>query len=51
MTVVDTKDSAGTGPGIVSPVTSRSAAAKKKLTSPWASLAALRAHQRSQPVE
>src|SRR5687768_15218389 len=39
MTVLDTRDSAGTD--IVSAATSRSAAAKKGLTSPWASLAAL----------
>jgi alpha-glucoside transport system permease protein len=39
MTVLDTKDS--TGPDLVSAATSRSAAAKKGLTSPWASLAAL----------
>jgi alpha-glucoside transport system permease protein len=41
MTVLDTKDSVGPGPDIVSAATSRSAAAKKGLTSPWASLAAL----------
>jgi alpha-glucoside transport system permease protein len=39
MTVVDTKGTAG--PDLVSAATSRSAAAKKGLTSPWASLAAL----------
>ncbi len=41
MTVLDTKDNAGIGPGIVSAATSRSTVAKKGLTSPWASLAAL----------
>jgi alpha-glucoside transport system permease protein len=41
MTVLDTKDSAGTGPDIVAAATSPSAAAKNRLTSPWASLAAL----------
>ena len=41
MTVLDTKDSVGPRPDIVSAATSRSAAAKKGLTSPWASLAAL----------
>jgi len=41
MTVLDTKDNAGIGPDIVSAATSRSTAAKKGLTSPWASLAAL----------
>jgi alpha-glucoside transport system permease protein len=41
MTVLDTRDGAGTGPDIVSAATSRSAAAKKGLTSPGASLAAL----------
>jgi alpha-glucoside transport system permease protein len=39
MTVLDTKEGAGTS--IVSAATSRSAAAKKGLTSPWASIAAL----------
>jgi alpha-glucoside transport system permease protein len=39
MTVLDTKGTAG--PDVVSAATSRSAAAKKGLTSPWASLAAL----------
>ena len=39
MTVLDTKDAAG--PDIISAATSHSAAAKKGLTSPWASLAAL----------
>jgi alpha-glucoside transport system permease protein len=39
MTVLDTKDAAG--PDIISAATSRSAAAKKGLTSPWASLAAI----------
>jgi alpha-glucoside transport system permease protein len=39
MTVLDTKGTAG--PDLVSAATSRSAAAKKGLTSPWASLAAL----------
>jgi alpha-glucoside transport system permease protein len=39
MTVLDTKGTAG--PDVVSAPTSRSAAAKKGLTSPWASLAAL----------
>jgi alpha-glucoside transport system permease protein len=39
MTVLDTKGTAG--PDIVSAATSRSATAKKGLTSPWASLAAL----------
>jgi alpha-glucoside transport system permease protein len=39
MTVLDTTDSAE--PDLVSTATSRSAAAKKGLTSPWASLAAL----------
>jgi alpha-glucoside transport system permease protein len=41
MTVLDTRDSAGTGRDIVSAATSRSSAAKKGLTSPWASLAVL----------
>jgi alpha-glucoside transport system permease protein len=41
MTVLDTKDSVGPGPDIIAAATSRSAAAKKGLTSPWASLAAL----------
>jgi alpha-glucoside transport system permease protein len=41
MTVLDTKDSVGPGPDIVAAATTRSAAAKKGLTSPWASLAAL----------
>ena len=41
MTVLDTKDSVGPRPDIVSAATSRSAAARKGLTSPWASLAAL----------
>jgi alpha-glucoside transport system permease protein len=41
MTVLDTKDNAGIGPDIVAAATSRSTAAKKGLTSPWASLAAL----------
>jgi alpha-glucoside transport system permease protein len=41
MTVLDTKDNAGIGPDIVSAATSRSTVAKKGLTSPWASLAAL----------
>jgi alpha-glucoside transport system permease protein len=41
MTVLDTKDSVGPGPDLVAAATSRSAAAKKGLTSPWASLAAL----------
>jgi alpha-glucoside transport system permease protein len=41
MTVLDTKDGVDPGPDIVSAATSRSAAAKKGLTSPWASLAAL----------
>jgi alpha-glucoside transport system permease protein len=39
MTVLDTQESAGTS--IVSAATSRSAAARKGLTSPWASIAAL----------
>jgi alpha-glucoside transport system permease protein len=41
MTVLDTRGGAGAGPDIVSTATSPSAAAKKGLTSPWASLAAL----------
>jgi alpha-glucoside transport system permease protein len=41
MTVLDTRDGAGSRSDIVSAATSRSAAAKKGLTSPWASLAAL----------
>ena len=41
MTLLDTRDGAGSGPDIVTAATSRSAAAKKGLTSPWASLAAL----------
>jgi alpha-glucoside transport system permease protein len=39
MTVLDTRD--GSGTGITSAPTSRSAEAKKRLTSPWASLAAV----------
>jgi len=40
MTVLDTKGT-GAGPDLVTAATSRSAAAKKGLTSPWASLAAI----------
>ncbi|QYN36116.1 carbohydrate ABC transporter permease [Pseudonocardia sp. DSM 110487] len=40
MTVIDTKDT-GAGPDLVTAATTRSAGAKKGLTSPWASIAAL----------
>jgi alpha-glucoside transport system permease protein len=40
MTVIDAKGT-GAGPDLVTAATSRSAAARKRLTSPWASLAAL----------
>jgi alpha-glucoside transport system permease protein len=41
MTILDTKDGPSAGPGLVEAATTRSAAAKKWLTSPWASLAVL----------
>ncbi|HLU59455.1 MAG TPA: carbohydrate ABC transporter permease [Pseudonocardia sp.] len=41
MTILSTEGSAGTGTDLAAAATSRASAAKKRLTSPWASIAAL----------